>query len=180
MTDAPHSPCSAKAGPIEIAFVRRADRYAHQIQVDGSAWLESIEGSEVERWPASPPLQELASHSLPAGGAALLLVGMAGRSHWSLSVAVAGEPDRLRFDAACRANEPPVWLGSTYRLRCGITATSESGRWLLVKANSESRLALEATGAEVVFAAGELTIRPTDHSTKLPATARWQYEWTMC
>jgi hypothetical protein len=46
--------------------------------------------------------------------------------------------------------------------------------------NSESRLALEAIGAEVGFAAGELTIRPTDHPTKLPATARWQYEWTVC
>lgn len=180
MTGAPHSPCSAKAGPIEIAFVRRADRYAHQVQVDGSAWLESIEGTEADRWPASPPLQELASHPQPAGGDALLLVGMAGRSHWSLSVTVVAEPDRLRFDVACRASEPPVWLGSTYRLRPGITATSESGRWLLVSLNSENQLALEATGAEVVFAAGELTIRPTVHPTKLPATARWQYEWTIC
>jgi hypothetical protein len=180
MTDAPQNPKSVTAGPIKIAIVRRADRYAHQIQVDGSAWLESIEGSEADRWPASPPLQELASHPQPAGGEALLLVGMAGRSHWSLSVTVVAPPDRLRFDVACRASEPPVWLGSTYRLRPGITATSESGRWLLVKVNSESRLALEAIGAEVGFAAGELTIRPTDHPTKLPATARWQYEWTVC
>jgi hypothetical protein len=43
-------------------------------------------------------------------------VGLAGRSHFSASIA--GHPalaDTLLFEIACRIQERPGWLGSTYR-----------------------------------------------------------------
>ena len=72
------------------------------------------------RWPASPVLVELSRVSVPrgdaAGGQAIVGVGLAGRSHFSASIA----PDPhdagvIRFEIACRLHEPPGWIGSAYR-----------------------------------------------------------------
>jgi hypothetical protein len=43
-----------------------------------------------------------------------MLVGMAGNSHWSMSVAVDAGQNKLLFDVACRVHERPERLGSTY------------------------------------------------------------------
>ena len=52
-----------------------------------------------------------------AGGRPVVLgVGQAGRSHYAASVAPHESlPDTLVFELACRIQEPPGWLGSTYR-----------------------------------------------------------------
>jgi hypothetical protein len=45
----------------------------------------------------------------------VLGVGLAGRSHFSLSVVACPErPETLLFEAAARVVEPGGWLGSTY------------------------------------------------------------------
>jgi len=90
---------------------------------DGGRW-RSVEGPEASggdpRWPASPVLVELSRLQTPRGPA-LLGVGSAGRSHFSASIdADPHLPDRLRFEVACRVQEPPAWLGSTYHGRGGI------------------------------------------------------------
>ena len=79
----------------------------------------SIEGpgdtSGDERWPGSPGLVELHSHPA-AGRIAVMGLGLAGRSHFSASVAPDPlVPGALRFEIAARINEAPVQLGSTYR-----------------------------------------------------------------
>lgn len=104
-------------GAWRLSFQRRADRYGHCIEVSRNGEfrgvLESHEGTPDDAWPLSPPLQEL--HWEQRGDVHVaLLVGRAGRSHWSLSVEAAAEA--IVFDAACRVSEPPQWLGSTYRL----------------------------------------------------------------
>ena len=86
------------------------------------------------RWPASPVLVELSRVSVPrgdaAGGQAVVGVGLAGRSHFSASIAP--DPhvaDAIRFEIACRLHESPGWLGSTYRTADGLvqlTASDES------------------------------------------------------
>ena len=46
----------------------------------------------------------------------MVAVGLAGRSHFSASVTVHPQlADTLLFEIACRLQEPPEWLGSTYR-----------------------------------------------------------------
>jgi hypothetical protein len=113
-------------GPPEIAgtalrvrFVRLADRYSHVIDVrDGGDWrtvLESVEGSADDAWPTSPPLQDVHIEQRPDGLQVALAVGRAGRSHWSLSIALDPASEAIEIDAACRTSERPGWLGSTYR-----------------------------------------------------------------
>jgi hypothetical protein len=99
-----------------IAFFRApgADRWRLAIgvsdDVDASgAWLPlltSVPGSADEAWPAFPPLQELlpGTHN---DRPSVQLVGMAGKHHWSLSVAWQVEQAQWLFDFACRCESPP-------------------------------------------------------------------------
>jgi hypothetical protein len=77
--------------------------------------LASLEGSQDDAWPPSPPLPSL--NVQPAGSASpsVLLVGLAGSSYWSMSVEADQQRAVLRFDVACRAREQPSWMGSRYR-----------------------------------------------------------------
>lgn len=108
------------AGTTVVIFARAGDRWEHEVRVaDGRVWL-SIEGPADQqsdpRWPASPPLVEV-SLAATSNGAAILGVGRAGRSHYSLAIAACpGTADTLLFDVACRIHEPPHWLGSSYQL----------------------------------------------------------------
>jgi hypothetical protein len=104
---------------LRVMFFWRVDRYAHRLErVEGGVvvpLLESIEGSDLDRWPPSPPLQQLSLEKLPDGRNVALLVGMAGASHWSLTAERDPSETGLLFDVACRVKEPPEFLGSDYR-----------------------------------------------------------------
>lgn len=111
------------AGDTVVTFERQADRWRHVVSSQGGPLLESVEGpappGDDPRWPASPVITEV---SLATAGKrpAILAVGRAGRSHFSLSITA--DPDRvdtLLFDVACRLQDPPPWLGSTYRAADG-------------------------------------------------------------
>ena len=66
--------------------------------------LASVEGDDQEVFPPSPPLQQWALTELGGGRQAALLMGMAGRSHWSLSVEPGTPEPLIRFDVACRTS----------------------------------------------------------------------------
>src|SRR5947208_27348 len=105
-------------GRLRVRFFSAADRYAHVIELtsDGRAWplLESVEGSADDAWPVSPALQSCNIEKLPGDRGVALLVGMAGRSHWSLAaeVVTSAEGARLTFDVACRVSTLPDYLGN--------------------------------------------------------------------
>jgi len=105
---------------IEVVFRWTGDRWAHRVICHGdrhaAAW-ESVEGDGSESWPASPAVTELA----PAPGTgAIVGVGRAGRSHFSVCFRLtstgddASRADEMVVEAACRIQETPAWLGSTY------------------------------------------------------------------
>jgi hypothetical protein len=161
---------------LRVAFERRADRFRHCIgwweQGRFVPLLESIEGDASQPWPPSPPLQQLHFEPRERRGSVALLVGMAGRSHWSLSVEPDAEAPALLFDAACRVSGPAEQLGSRYRLLAAqwtqdahtITLPSrDSGACIVVEAIAGT-LALDAS-------ARELILRPIISGT----TIRWQY-----
>jgi hypothetical protein len=112
-------PIRLAAGRLVVEFTWSGDRWTHRVgPAGGPAWT-SVDGPASNaadpRWPASPVLVELALVEA-AGGPAVVGVGLAGRSHFSLCVTphpAGGE--RLLFEAACRIHEPAGWLGSTYR-----------------------------------------------------------------
>ncbi|MFN9273613.1 MAG: hypothetical protein ACK6DO_11380 [Planctomycetia bacterium] len=120
----PHAPLTLAIGPVTVAFSWAHDRWSHRVTLrDGRTW-QSIEGPPADgdpRWPASPVIVEHTRLQTPRGDA-VLGVGLAGRSHFSACVGPdPHDPDRALFEIACRSNEPPVWLGSTYHGPAGPT-----------------------------------------------------------
>ena len=175
---------------VRVVFHRLADRFSHVVEAtretDAVLLLESLEGTSEDDWPASPPLQELHFEDRPDGSRLALLVGRAGRSHWSLSIEAAADSSRLVFDAACRVREAPQQLGSQYRLPQAITAplSSENGErtaldlpggWRLSgwRLSSES---LEGAEPRLETSQSGVAIRPSlAFSGAWPQTARWRY-----
>jgi hypothetical protein len=145
-------------GELAVEFTWRHDRYAHRVMWlrDGveSLVLESIEGDASTHWPISPPLQHVHVEERPNDVVVALAVGMAGRSHWSMSVELEPKSRRLAFDVACRCHQQPGRLGSSYGLA--------HNAWQLVVHD------------DAMFD-GELRIVPRATIEKLPATVRWRY-----
>jgi hypothetical protein len=170
---------------LAVEFLRLEDRVGHAIQVvDGDSArrvLTSVEGAAADVWPASPPLQNLhvEDRRVDTGEPSAvrrqvaLAVGMAGRSHWSLSV----EPDpramAIEFDVACRVpgDSGDDRLGSTYRAEWGdirvagdCCQLSLGDGWTVVlRALVEPASRLEVDSSEVVrvvpVASGLTTLR---------------------
>lgn len=112
------------AGATEAVFEWREDRFRHRVKTVSSEGMplvfESIEGVEDAgghpdpRWPASPVIAALAEGD--PGGGAMVGIGSAGRSHFSLAVTPhATLRDTLVFEVACRVRDAPERLGSAYR-----------------------------------------------------------------
>lgn len=109
-----------QVGVLKIEFVKVGDRFSHKLSVerDGlwSTILESIEGTDEENWPASPPLQQIVAEPIGKDGRLVLLgVGLSGTGHWSISVDE-NESGGLLLDVACRVSGDHGFLGSTWRL----------------------------------------------------------------
>lgn len=102
-----------------VEFWRESDRFRHQIAMstpDGlRPWLASVEGVADNPWPPSPPFQELHLEQRPGDKQVALLVGRAGRAHWSLSVEADDSRETLLFDVACRSRCTAEQLHSSYR-----------------------------------------------------------------
>src|SRR5262245_39124630 len=148
---------------LRIQFIRLADRYRHTISLverDGQVCplLESIEGTASDDWPPSPPLQNLSIAELAPGRKAALLVGMAGRGHWSASIEPVSGEAALDFDIACRPAGKPEPLGSLY------TRLAPSAAELKITA-VESMITL---GCLYIFV-------PTDSTASSARTVRWKY-----
>jgi hypothetical protein len=111
-------PIRLSAGDLHIALFREADRYRHEVVLRAGEnylpLLASIEGAADDDWPPSPPLQELHIEQRGAEKQVALLVGRAGRSHWSLSVEADVARQTLLFDIACRTPATADRLRSSY------------------------------------------------------------------
>ena len=117
-------PVQLASGPTAAVFTWNGDRWAHRITTGEATIWTALDGpclpASDPRWPASPVLVELSRVSVPRGDAAvsqaIVGVGLAGRSHFSASIA--SDPHDagvIRFEIACRLHDPPGWIGSTYR-----------------------------------------------------------------
>src|SRR5262245_6823580 len=95
--------CETRGLRLCAKFVRSGDRISHVIEVSSASgktvsMLQSVEGLATEHFPPSPPLQNLSIEIMTGGRRAALLVGMAGRSHWSASIEPAANKAALVFD----------------------------------------------------------------------------------
>lgn len=181
---------------LRVEFFRHNDRYAHQILAVGCEelpvlLLESIEGTATEIWPASPAFQALNMDELASEVAqpCAMLIGMAGRSHWSLSVcACEADTPAMTFEVACRVKEVPKWLGSSYSWGGRVELESGEHGPRLQFGSGNCRItssALETIGLPYLFdkhkkelmfsAPGALSAL----QDKLPATLRWQIRFAV-
>jgi hypothetical protein len=166
---------------LRVVFAWQSDRYGHTVELtSGNAHqslLLSVEGSAVDEWPPSPPLQQLHLEERPAGRVALL-VGMAGRGHWSLSIDAASDGSSLVFDVACRSSSVTARLGSLYQVLGQGGQLANSGILIPTEFVCESGWKLTAFAAgtasrpKLAYEGGRVLVAPSDIS--LP-TVRWKY-----
>jgi len=163
LNDAPVIDC----GSLRLEFDWSGDRYGHRIlssSPESECFLTSIEGRHDEKWPSSSPLQSLHIEDRPGGVRIAMLVGMAGRSHWSMSVESDVAGNRFLFDVACRISEVPSWLGSSYAVSLGADAAS----WpIQIEPLAPAILQLESGHRAIIVA-------PLSEGT-FPRTVRWRY-----
>jgi hypothetical protein len=165
---------------FEIQCDRVADRFCSEILVkegdDSRVALRSIEGSNQDFAPPSPPIQQAVLDEIAPDQKAILGVGMSGKSHWSSSIHWDQTKSQLVFDIACRCNETIAWLGSTYE--CGEHAHVElhsEGLILQLDNRPVAKLvALDNCTLSVVDQKIQVSANLTN-SEKLPRTIRWQY-----
>lgn len=171
-----HESLILEGGPWRVTIERAGDRLAHRVDVrQGAGWREllaSIEGATDDVWPASPPLQELHTQTHGVAAPLALLVGMAGKSHWSLSASVQAAGETALFDVACRARAAAEFLGSTYRLAAGIAVEQLDERSALLR-SADATWRIEAS-ATLAIRGERLTIRP-EIPALAPATVCWRY-----
>jgi hypothetical protein len=182
-------------GQLRVRFDWSHDRFGHLFVGCGAdapagapetndAWMRSLEGNSQEDWPASPAFQQLDHCPLAEGRSGLLLVGMAGRSHWSLAVVV--RDNQLVLEVACRIQAGTEQLRSTYALAPDVHVTSTDQTVLLERLLERS--SPDAPAPRVIVhpdrdttrvgfdpAARLLEIRPLKPPVRLPATVRWSY-----
>jgi hypothetical protein len=131
-------------GRLRIDFRWQGDRFVQSLFIEGKDVGTSIEGDADDAWPPSPPLQQLSLQEIN-GALVILGVGAAGRGHWSISVEVEQDADAhfIRFDVACRSNDQPKFLGSTYRLGDSVEVHSSE---------ADARLDVAESGCQTVQA----------------------------
>ncbi len=177
----------ARGRYLKVRFFQLGDRYAHGVWlVDGgneTALLDSLEGDDYTDWPPSPPLQQLTVEDRPDGSRVLLLVGMAGTSHWSLSVEPHPSEPALLFDAACRIKGACTRLGSQYRCDLQPRPPRDSQTIEFDIMGQLIRIDTESPGQgrpPSVGIAGEiLLVQPSPPSEPPPTTTRWKYAIAM-
>jgi hypothetical protein len=168
---------------LRVEFERRGDRFGHVILLvmpgeEAVPLLESVEGGPSEDWPPSPPLQSLSIETLPDGRRAALLVGMAGKSHWSASIEAATPGEAaLVFDVACRAGSIGGQPLSTYRTKDGARLRRVADQRVEVSGrDSTSRLRIESGPLETfaIINEREFSIAAIA-ATSSKNTQRWKY-----
>ena len=120
MNDSQTNVVCLSIGALSVRYSKIQDRLSHTIGlVSGNTYLpflESIEGSEQQPWPESPPMQQVVEECFtPETSPVLLGVGMSGNGHWSTAIE-SQQDQQLKFDIACKNSKNASFLGSTYRV----------------------------------------------------------------
>jgi hypothetical protein len=175
---------SLSSGLLCVRYRRLGDRLAHEIgTIDGDSFypvLESIEGTPVDAWPVSPPMQQIVEESMGASLSPVLLgVGLSGNGHWSIAIE-SQNASSLKFDVACKNSKPSLWFGSKYRVSTEwVVANAIISQIELIHSKPEfvpTRLQLLATIGQLRYDESDRTIAivPASDPGKM-LTHRWCY-----
>jgi hypothetical protein len=166
-------------GGLAVVFSRAADRYRHEVSIgvgnDRRVILSSFEGSANDIWPRSPPFQELHVQGRGNEAETALLVGRAGRSHWSASVELDGARQALMFDVACRCSGPIDWLGTSYKCIAENPTLADNDRTLLLPFDCQVQVLEGEFAASLTGDAHVFSIVPRRTASRAAQTVRWKY-----
>jgi hypothetical protein len=166
-------PLATTDGRLRVEFRWSHDRFVHRVLLDQVEVARSIDGDSSELWPASPPMQQLSLEPIQ-GSDAILGVGAAGRSHWSLSVELEqgeNESQSFRFEWAARCRDLPTSLGSAYSVANSIAIIPCEGPEGVGPVFRESS---EADGWREL-SIGPETAAPAGSGSSAATTFRWSY-----
>ena len=176
------------AGTLSVRYTKFQDRLSHTIgiEIDDSycAILESIEGSEEDPWPASPPMQQMVEECFTPGANPVLLgVGLSGNGHWSTAIETI-DFKRLKFDIACKNSKSAAAFGSQYRALTHFQLSVQPTSNCVVFDLSEFGNSLISPRIELRVSIGQLETLERDRTIRvLPIskpgeirTHRWCYE----
>ncbi|MEK6239181.1 MAG: hypothetical protein N2C14_31065 [Planctomycetales bacterium] len=181
-------------GALRLRFFQEGGRFAHALFLADDAngidaknandepLMVSVEGDADLIWPPSPPFQDLLVESIGQGRAAML-VGMAGKSHWSASFET--RENGFFVDVACRVKQSPEQLGSAYRIRAEnsptlsenvlrISVPGIAGRLLISPQSVDGRPILIGQPSSET-ATETWSLRLSSPPTEGTCTCRWQY-----
>jgi hypothetical protein len=168
-------------GGLSVALSRAGDRYRHEVLIasDGqqSAVLASLEGADDQTWPPSPPFQELHLQRRGDEIAAALLVGRAGRGHWSASIEFDRSEETITFDVACRCSGSIDWLGSSYQRVVDVATVGADGHTLLLPPRYQLQVLEGELRASEPVETGLVTISPRWVTSPVSQTVRWKYRF---
>ncbi|MCO6458779.1 MAG: hypothetical protein J5I93_26025 [Pirellulaceae bacterium] len=201
------SRCADGQAGLRVRFSYLGDRFGHAIELLGVVGEEPVlvsrefggaeshgtqattpgndeaetrpDGTEV--WPTSPPLQQLSLETNGGGQRVALLLGMAGRSHWSLSVEpelVGSSRAGFTFDVACRPAGEPGFLGSRYQTTGPVHRLAPSKLAIGSQASDvllEGLAVADFAAPQVELAAGGGVLVVPRHLQVPPPTVRWRY-----
>ena len=167
---------------LKLEFFWDIDRFRHRIANESdSLELTSVDGDGSQPWPLSPPFQDL-SLEVQAGKEIAMLVGMAGKSHWSMAVTPLEKEVGWEFDAACRVKENAEWLGSSYDFEHGFAFDHEDDAAVLcewgndlMRIESDASISLSAELGDGASKSLQIdALVSCDH--QIPKTFRWKYK----
>ncbi|QDV67951.1 hypothetical protein Poly24_16570 [Rosistilla carotiformis] len=171
---------------LALRLVWQQDRFGHAIDVlqagQRSPLLETVVDPAPTAWPRNTPLQQASLETID-GRLAILGVGLAGTSHWSLSLeTLAGESVGLRIDCACRCTTAPESLGSQYRWADGIDCQTDAFAGILFRGDQVCvQVAPDDEKTVITCTADEklCEIRPESLPNETPQTIRWCYQFLL-
>ena len=157
---------------LQVKFIWQHDRWHHEISGAGAEHVvwRSREGTGDDVWPPSPALQDLHVATGIAGESTALLVGSTSVAHWSVSIEVDDENDRLKFDVACRLKAAAVRLGNAYQREDSADLPSSTAFFIEPVALGNS-----VPSCRVQRSAAGVSITAHDGGSTLPRTVRWSY-----
>jgi hypothetical protein len=179
---------SARGETLRACFAPLDEGMECQILIGDCVVLRATADDGESRWPANPPWQEIQTQQDAAGRTVLMLVGKAGVSHWSMSVAADAVSPAIIFDVACRVRETPEFLGSTMetglidvQAPSAASGAIADGRSVELELRNDGLrvciqldpvegtppASLEVQGQRITIRAGRVD--------QLPATVRWKY-----
>jgi hypothetical protein len=172
----------ASGGELYVAFLQLEDRIGHRVGMRRGGidrpLLTSLESTAEQVWPLSPPLQQCNLQPLADGQQAALLVGMAGRSHWSVSISLDPSRQGWLFDVACRVQQEPEWLGSSYRCESRPARYDSRSAAFVIDPLILTICVDQSPGVSSPYLNiddDHLAVVQPEHTGPLPSTHRWKY-----